>query len=250
MSEREGHSSVDGFAEPPAPPTKSASRHSLPRCRNSFTSTEEHPHIGNYRLLKTIGKGNFAKVKLARHVLTGRESDHPCPPPRPPPVLPCPPPCPPVLYIILGCALQSSVQHQKVRLYFVWRCWLIRMQRHEPSEQPKEQVERTQPDKRPSGIPKHQSTFRPTPKSKRQCAPILTLSRFFHITLLPYDLSVRSPSSLASTLNPISSSHSAHMTLRATIERYGRTESADSGKVLRYVNATARMQSKDTFQDN
>uniref|UniRef100_A0A3Q2ZPY0 non-specific serine/threonine protein kinase n=1 Tax=Kryptolebias marmoratus TaxID=37003 RepID=A0A3Q2ZPY0_KRYMA len=69
----ENHSSVDGFAEPPAPPTKSASRHSLPRCRNSFTSTDEHPHIGNYRLLKTIGKGNFAKVKLARHVLTGRE---------------------------------------------------------------------------------------------------------------------------------------------------------------------------------
>uniref|UniRef100_A0A668SBW8 non-specific serine/threonine protein kinase n=1 Tax=Oreochromis aureus TaxID=47969 RepID=A0A668SBW8_OREAU len=67
------HSSVDGFVEPQAPPTKSASRHSLPRCRNSFTSTEEHPHIGNYRLLKTIGKGNFAKVKLARHVLTGRE---------------------------------------------------------------------------------------------------------------------------------------------------------------------------------
>ncbi|XP_061693121.1 serine/threonine-protein kinase MARK1 isoform X3 [Syngnathoides biaculeatus] len=69
----ENHSSVDGFAEPPVPPAKSASRHSLPRCRNSFTSAEEHPHIGNYRLLKTIGKGNFAKVKLARHVLTGRE---------------------------------------------------------------------------------------------------------------------------------------------------------------------------------
>uniref|UniRef100_A0A668VES5 non-specific serine/threonine protein kinase n=1 Tax=Oreochromis aureus TaxID=47969 RepID=A0A668VES5_OREAU len=33
----------------------------------------EQPHIGNYRLLKTIGKGNFAKVKLARHVLTGKE---------------------------------------------------------------------------------------------------------------------------------------------------------------------------------
>uniref|UniRef100_A0A8C3L4E5 non-specific serine/threonine protein kinase n=1 Tax=Chrysolophus pictus TaxID=9089 RepID=A0A8C3L4E5_CHRPC len=37
------------------------------------STNEEHPHIGNYRLLKTIGKGNFAKVKLARHVLTGRE---------------------------------------------------------------------------------------------------------------------------------------------------------------------------------
>uniref|UniRef100_A0A7N6AEN7 non-specific serine/threonine protein kinase n=1 Tax=Anabas testudineus TaxID=64144 RepID=A0A7N6AEN7_ANATE len=72
------HSSVDGFVEPPVPPTKSASRHSLPRCRNSFTSTEEHPHIGNYRLLKTIGKGNFAKVKLARHVLTGREVSYLC----------------------------------------------------------------------------------------------------------------------------------------------------------------------------
>lgn len=70
----ENHSSVDGFTEPSAPPTKSASRHSLPRCRNSFTCTEEQqPHVGNYRLLKTIGKGNFAKVKLARHVLTGRE---------------------------------------------------------------------------------------------------------------------------------------------------------------------------------
>ncbi|XP_066550969.1 MAP/microtubule affinity-regulating kinase 3a isoform X5 [Amia ocellicauda] len=41
------------------------------RCRNSIA--DEQPHIGNYRLLKTIGKGNFAKVKLARHILTGRE---------------------------------------------------------------------------------------------------------------------------------------------------------------------------------
>ncbi|XP_075771485.1 MAP/microtubule affinity-regulating kinase 4 isoform X1 [Pelodiscus sinensis] len=44
------------------------------RCRNSIAScTDEQPHVGNYRLLKTIGKGNFAKVKLARHILTGRE---------------------------------------------------------------------------------------------------------------------------------------------------------------------------------
>ncbi|XP_069574409.1 MAP/microtubule affinity-regulating kinase 4 isoform X1 [Brachyistius frenatus] len=44
------------------------------RCRNSIAlCSDEHPHIGNYRLLKTIGKGNFAKVKLARHILTGKE---------------------------------------------------------------------------------------------------------------------------------------------------------------------------------
>ncbi|XP_041427907.1 microtubule affinity regulating kinase 3 L homeolog isoform X5 [Xenopus laevis] len=44
------------------------------RARNSIAScADEQPHIGNYRLLKTIGKGNFAKVKLARHILTGRE---------------------------------------------------------------------------------------------------------------------------------------------------------------------------------
>ncbi|XP_028844026.1 serine/threonine-protein kinase MARK1-like isoform X3 [Denticeps clupeoides] len=70
----ENHMSVDGFPEAPTPPTKSSSRQSLPRCRNSITSTfDEHPHVGNYRLHKTIGKGNFAKVKLARHILTGRE---------------------------------------------------------------------------------------------------------------------------------------------------------------------------------
>ncbi|XP_040399652.1 serine/threonine-protein kinase MARK2 isoform X4 [Cygnus olor] len=43
------------------------------RGRGSAPSAEEQPHVGNYRLLKTIGKGNFAKVKLARHVLTGKE---------------------------------------------------------------------------------------------------------------------------------------------------------------------------------
>ncbi|XP_075723621.1 MAP/microtubule affinity-regulating kinase 3-like isoform X12 [Rhipicephalus microplus] len=41
---------------------------SAPRSR-----TSEEPHIGRYRLLKTIGKGNFAKVKLAKHVPTGKE---------------------------------------------------------------------------------------------------------------------------------------------------------------------------------
>ncbi|XP_036133270.1 serine/threonine-protein kinase MARK1 isoform X2 [Molossus molossus] len=70
----ENHTSVDGYTEAHTQPTKSSSRQNIPRCRNSITSaTDEQPHIGNYRLQKTIGKGNFAKVKLARHVLTGRE---------------------------------------------------------------------------------------------------------------------------------------------------------------------------------
>ncbi|XP_061414998.1 MAP/microtubule affinity-regulating kinase 3-like isoform X5 [Lethenteron reissneri] len=69
----ENHTSaVDG-----APDTNvvtKPSRSSGARCRNSITVAEvEHAHIGTYRLLKTIGKGNFAKVKLARHTLTGRE---------------------------------------------------------------------------------------------------------------------------------------------------------------------------------
>uniref|UniRef100_A0A8C7Y2S6 non-specific serine/threonine protein kinase n=1 Tax=Oryzias sinensis TaxID=183150 RepID=A0A8C7Y2S6_9TELE len=55
--------------------TSQSSRSLGARCRNSIAScSDEQPHIGNYRLLKTIGKGNFAKVKLARHILTGRES--------------------------------------------------------------------------------------------------------------------------------------------------------------------------------
>ncbi|XP_045904342.1 serine/threonine-protein kinase MARK1-like isoform X2 [Micropterus dolomieu] len=73
VSEREPEQpkTSDGLPEPPAPPTKSSSHHSLPPCRSS--ATDEQPHVGNYRLMKTIGKGNFAKVKLARHTLTGRE---------------------------------------------------------------------------------------------------------------------------------------------------------------------------------
>ncbi|XP_076867575.1 serine/threonine-protein kinase MARK1-like isoform X2 [Brachyhypopomus gauderio] len=70
----ENHASPDGFPEAPAPAAQTASRQNLPRCRSSLSSSvDEHPHVGNYRLLKTIGKGNFAKVKLGRHVLTGRE---------------------------------------------------------------------------------------------------------------------------------------------------------------------------------
>uniref|UniRef100_A0A672FYK8 non-specific serine/threonine protein kinase n=1 Tax=Salarias fasciatus TaxID=181472 RepID=A0A672FYK8_SALFA len=64
-------SSFHGLLEPKS----SSGRSSMSRCRNSVatTTSDDQPHIGNYRLLKTIGKGNFAKVKLARHVLTGKE---------------------------------------------------------------------------------------------------------------------------------------------------------------------------------
>uniref|UniRef100_A0A670YTC8 Microtubule affinity regulating kinase 2 n=1 Tax=Pseudonaja textilis TaxID=8673 RepID=A0A670YTC8_PSETE len=52
---------------------KPSAKTNMLRGRIPATSADEQPHIGNYRLLKTIGKGNFAKVKLARHVLTGKE---------------------------------------------------------------------------------------------------------------------------------------------------------------------------------
>ncbi|XP_032089709.1 serine/threonine-protein kinase MARK2 isoform X7 [Thamnophis elegans] len=55
------------------PDSKTSGKANMLRGRIPATSADEQPHIGNYRLLKTIGKGNFAKVKLARHVLTGKE---------------------------------------------------------------------------------------------------------------------------------------------------------------------------------
>ncbi|XP_070622223.1 serine/threonine-protein kinase MARK2 isoform X13 [Erythrolamprus reginae] len=55
------------------PDSKPSGKSNMLRGRIPATSADEQPHIGNYRLLKTIGKGNFAKVKLARHVLTGKE---------------------------------------------------------------------------------------------------------------------------------------------------------------------------------
>ncbi|XP_072094844.1 MAP/microtubule affinity-regulating kinase 3-like [Mobula birostris] len=69
--ETEHHTShIDGRSEVPS----RSARPGGARCCNSITCcADEQAHIGNYRLLKSIGKGNFAKVKLARHILTGRE---------------------------------------------------------------------------------------------------------------------------------------------------------------------------------
>ncbi|XP_059907441.1 MAP/microtubule affinity-regulating kinase 3a isoform X2 [Gadus macrocephalus] len=64
----EGHT-TNGRQEVTTRPVRSGGR-----SRGSGGGDEpQQPHVGNYRLLKTIGKGNFAKVKLARHILTGRE---------------------------------------------------------------------------------------------------------------------------------------------------------------------------------
>lgn len=68
VSERDAEQPALGHAD-----GKGAGKPNMLRGRNSAASADEQPHIGNYRLLKTIGKGNFAKVKLARHVLTGKE---------------------------------------------------------------------------------------------------------------------------------------------------------------------------------
>ena len=46
--------------------------HSSSRLPSGRRTDIEQP-IGKYRLMKTIGKGNFAKVKLARHLPTGQE---------------------------------------------------------------------------------------------------------------------------------------------------------------------------------
>jgi MAP/microtubule affinity-regulating kinase len=51
----------------------STSGSSSARSTNNRTRNADDPHIGKYRLIKTIGKGNFAKVKLAKHELIGKE---------------------------------------------------------------------------------------------------------------------------------------------------------------------------------
>lgn len=77
---------TDARRPPTRPSTSSSTRHTQSddpvvqtsavtssSTRPARTRTSEEPHIGRYRLLKTIGKGNFAKVKLAKHLPTGKE---------------------------------------------------------------------------------------------------------------------------------------------------------------------------------
>lgn len=52
-----GSSSTGAAAAPP--PAKRAWR--------------DQPHVGKYKLIRTLGSGNFAKVKLAQHITTKKE---------------------------------------------------------------------------------------------------------------------------------------------------------------------------------
>ncbi|CAH8428567.1 unnamed protein product [Schistosoma turkestanicum] len=49
-------------------PTNSSFQHNADR-----KSLRDQPNVGKYKLIRTLGRGNFAKVKLAQHVSTGRE---------------------------------------------------------------------------------------------------------------------------------------------------------------------------------
>lgn len=55
----------------PTPTATASARY--PAVKSSSNANRQVEQIGKYRLLKTIGKGNFAKVKLARHISTHKE---------------------------------------------------------------------------------------------------------------------------------------------------------------------------------
>ena len=40
----------------------------------------DQPHVGKYKLIRTLGSGNFAKVKLAQHITTKKEVNSHFPP--------------------------------------------------------------------------------------------------------------------------------------------------------------------------
>ncbi|CAF1066745.1 unnamed protein product [Adineta ricciae] len=63
------HNNNNNNSTPSTGPAPSSST----RLQSSKMRDPNEPHIGKYRFVKTIGKGNFAKVKLAKHIPTGRE---------------------------------------------------------------------------------------------------------------------------------------------------------------------------------
>ena len=59
------------FRQVPDGHSSSSASSRTPRNRAS-TSNQEEVHIGKYRLIKTIGKGNFAKVKTSETCANGK----------------------------------------------------------------------------------------------------------------------------------------------------------------------------------
>lgn len=57
---------MQGYHHPSSTSSSSATRH------RHYSSSADN-FLGHYRLIKTIGKGNFAKVKLAKHIPTMKE---------------------------------------------------------------------------------------------------------------------------------------------------------------------------------
>lgn len=73
QTETKSHSHATAAA---AVKNRSSSSKGSPNMQMRGTGARWRPaeeHIGKYKLLKTIGKGNFAKVKLAKHVPTSKE---------------------------------------------------------------------------------------------------------------------------------------------------------------------------------
>lgn len=73
QTESKSHSHATAAA---AVKNRSSSSKGSPNMQMRGTGARWRPaeeHIGKYKLLKTIGKGNFAKVKLAKHVPTSKE---------------------------------------------------------------------------------------------------------------------------------------------------------------------------------
>ena len=52
------------------PPSRSATKRDKDNPANPDLQLNA---VGNYNMIKTLGEGNFAKVKLAKHKLTGAE---------------------------------------------------------------------------------------------------------------------------------------------------------------------------------
>lgn len=62
--------------QPMQPQTTALAVRSSSRVINSShrpMQNEDGTSIGRYRFIRTLGKGNFARVKLAKHLLTGRD---------------------------------------------------------------------------------------------------------------------------------------------------------------------------------